>query len=473
MVLTWQAPTNFRFLHYYQILRSRPELGEAEPVAYVETRSTETTFIDEDVEPGVLYVYTVKAGSFFPGLASLPVEIRVPGSSAPAVPVIRVEDAEESTLAADTTDVADDYGLEDVSFSYQWLLDDVEVAGATGASYTVASADRLRAIAVRVSFSDDEDNEVTLDSAPFYLSRPNYLTATVSDGSVVLNWEAPTHFRYLYYYEILRSRPELGEEEPVSYVETRSTETTFVDEDVDPGVLYVYTIKAGGFFPGAASLPVEVWVPGPQANVNRPATGAPVITGLVAAGETLAADTTGIDDANGLGDVSFSYQWLADGTEIEGATGDSYTLNEADLTTTVTVRVSFSDDAGHDETLTSGPPLTAGVHNLPASHDGSTAFTFELRFSEEPKTTFSYRTLLHHAFTVTGGKVITAKRMETPENGRNKNVRWAITIEPNTTDSVTVTLPATENCRDSGAVCTGDGRKLATLLELTFTYSDG
>ena len=66
-------------------------------------------------------------------------------------------------MAAVTTGIADHYELKDVSFSYQWLLDEVEVADATEASYTVASADRRRAIAVRVSFSDDEDNEVTLD----------------------------------------------------------------------------------------------------------------------------------------------------------------------------------------------------------------------------------------------------------------------------------------------------------------------
>ena len=45
--------------------------------------------------------------------------------------------------------------------------------------------------------------------------------------------------------------------------------------------------------------------------------------------------------------------------------------------------------------------LTASVSDEPSSHDGQTAFTFELRFSEEPK--LSYKTLRDHAFTVTGG----------------------------------------------------------------------
>ena len=57
----------------------------------------------------------------------------------------------------------------------------------------------------------------------------------------------------------------------------------------------------------------------------------------------------------------------------------------------IKVTVSFTDDAGNAETLTSvattavaGPPLTATVHGQPSSHDGSDAFTFELRFSETP-----------------------------------------------------------------------------------------
>ena len=39
------------------------------------------------------------------------------------------------------------------------------------------------------------------------------------------------------------------------------------------------------------------------------------------------------------------------------------------------------------------PPLTASAHDVPESHDGSAAFTFELRFSEPPKDGFSYTSL--------------------------------------------------------------------------------
>ena len=104
--------------------------------------------------------------------------------------------------------------------------------------------------------------------------------------------------------------------------------------------------------------------------------------------------------------------------------------------------------------------LTACARDVPASHDGSASFTFELRFSEE--FSISYRTLRDHAFTVTGGEVVRAKRLE-----RGKNVRWEITVRPDGNGAVTITLPVTTDCEDEGAICTGDARMLSNRVELT------
>ena len=62
-------------------------------------------------------------------------------------------------------------------------------------------------------------------------------------------------------------------------------------------------------------------------------------------------------------------------------------------------RVSFSDDAGNDESLTStstatvAAALTAVIRDAPEIHNGTGDFTFEMRFSEEPHSDFSYLTL--------------------------------------------------------------------------------
>ena len=85
------------------------------------------------------------------------------------------------------------------------------------------------------------------------------------------------------------------------------------------------------------------------------ATGPPTISGRAQVGETLTADTSGIADHNGLENATFGYQWLAEDTAMDGATGGSYTLADADKGKAIKVRVSFTDGGGNEETLTSAP----------------------------------------------------------------------------------------------------------------------
>ena len=165
------------------------------------------------------------------------------------------------TLTADTSDIADEDGLNHVAYSYQWLGDGADISGATGETYTLAADDKGQSIKVRVSFTDDEGFKEELTSGA---------TAAVA------------------------------------------------------------------------------------AKPNSPAAGAPTISGTAQVGETLTADTSDIVDDDGLGDASFSYQWLADGADIAGATGDTYTLAADDEGQSIKVRVSFTDDAKNQESLTSG-----------------------------------------------------------------------------------------------------------------------
>ena len=57
---------------------------------------------------------------------------------------------------------------------------------------------------------------------------------------------------------------------------------------------------------------------------------------------------------------------------------------------------------------------------------------------------------------MTGGDVVKATRQTA-----GSNEAWTITVEPDGDDAVTVTLPATTDCEDDGAICTGDGTMLA------------
>ena len=117
---------------------------------------------------------------------------------------------------------------------------------------------------------------------------------------------------------------------------------------------------------------------------NTAATGAPTITGTAQVGQTLTAvDHRYHADADGLTTPNYTYQWIrVDGTDepdIAVANSSTYTLIDTDLGTTLKVRVTFTDDLGHTETLTSAATVvavataptvsTVDVTSMPASGD--------------------------------------------------------------------------------------------------------
>ena len=160
------------------------------------------------------------------------------------------------------------------------------------------------------------------------------------------------------YVEILGGRTTSGSifirsVEPEASQVTISVDSTAFTDYLDVGPHIVNGIQTG---PGAPL------VMGEAEPVNTPATGTPTISGTAQVGETLTADTSGIADADGLTGATFSYQWLSSrDTEIPGATGDTYILVPADAGKTIKVRVSFTDDANNEETLTSAPTATVAA----------------------------------------------------------------------------------------------------------------
>ena len=102
-----------------------------------------------------------------------------------------------------------------------------------------------------------------------------------------------------------------------------------------------------------------------MANVNDVPSGNVVISGTVAEGSELSADTSGLSDEDGLG--SFTYQWLADGNSISGATASTFTPSQSEVGAEITVQVSYQDPFGADESVTSAATTAvANVNNPPA-----------------------------------------------------------------------------------------------------------
>lgn len=90
-----------------------------------------------------------------------------------------------------------------------------------------------------------------------------------------------------------------------------------------------------------------------MASGNAP-TGNVIIIGAAIVGQTLTTDTSTIADEDGL-PGSFNYQWLRDSVAIGSITDSTYTLGNGDIGTLISVRVSYIDGKGHDESLTSTP----------------------------------------------------------------------------------------------------------------------
>ena len=286
------------------------------------------------------------------------------------------------TLTAGVSDIDDVDGRDNATFSYQWACrHETDIQGATDSTYTLVAADEGKAIKVRVSFTDDAGNPESLTSVATetVAAKPNTpatgqptiggttqvgetLTADVSDIDDA-DGRDNAEFSYQWVREDGGTETDIEDATDSAYI------LVAADEGKAIKVRVSFTDDAGN--PESLTSVATETV---AAKPNTPATGQPTIGGTVQVGETLTADVSDIDDADGRDNAEFSYQWLADDAEIQGATDSTYTLVAADEGKTVKVRVTFTDDkdagwndAGNQESLTSD--ATEAVAPTPNSEE--------------------------------------------------------------------------------------------------------
>ncbi len=302
------------------------------------------------------------------------------------------------TLSADTTAIADADGLEEVVFQYQWLAEDAEIAGATGSTYSLTSGDVGKAIKVQVTFTDDDGNEETLTSAPAAVTT----AAGLQLQSAIVDGTTLT----------------------LTYSEVLDTDVTL------PKSAFALNVN------GSSRSLIGTGVG--QSDVLL------LLSSAVESGDTVTVDYTVPEGQDLIQDTH--------GRKAPSFSGQAVTNDTAPAT---------DDTAKTPEDTASTAPLTATIHDQPSSHNGEDAFTFELRFSEDPQPDFSYTTVRDHAFTVTGGSVTYVRRLEP-----GKNVRWEVTVTPGSSAAVAIALNATTDCAAQGAICTEEGGKLSGGLQL-------
>ena len=301
------------------------------------------------------------------------------------------------------------------------------------------------------------------------------VSAGTAPGSLLVSWnasEADTDYDLRFYAgDADPSDPAdwVEEGEPGGHTHT-GTATTATIERLSEGTAYRVQVRAAnGVGPGPWSDSGSATT---GSTIGTDAKGAPTISGLARAGETLTASTDDITDADGLSGAAFAFQWVSSAngtdTDIAGATSTSYVPGQSDVGAAVKVRASFTDDAGFAESLTSDAtaqvapaPLTALFHGLPAAHDGSGLFSFEIRFSRE------FQGLRLTAFeagalSVTGGRLVDVRRAVAGQNRR-----LTVRVRPASSGDVTVALAATTDCSAAGAICMDGGRKLESAVSAT------
>ena len=446
--------------------------------AVVDLAATDTTTDDEGAGDG-----SPNTGNTGDGSAN---------NAATGAPAIGGTSRVGETLTASTSGITDEDGLTNVSYSYRWIAGGSDIAGATGSTYTLTASEQGQTIQVRVTFTDDRDNEETLTSAATVAvaARPT-LRASLPDS----RFQSARHKGADDRPQVIAafSLPVASFEKTTPSVSLTGAAVSsvrrheedglqnawifFLDPDGKDDIVFRLATgqlcDSGGICTGdgttLSAAPEPRVLPGPEQQ-NNPSTGLPSISGTPQVDQTLTADTSEIDDQDGLTGVSYSYQWIAGGSDIDGATGASYTLTASEQGKTIQVRVTFADDRNNSESLTSVAtaavaakpvPLTATFSNVPTSHSGSGEFTFDLAFSEN--FSLSYRTLRDHAFTEDDhGPVTRAQRKV-----QGSSQTWTITVEPSGNGAITITLPATTDCTADGAICTSDGRKLSNSTSIT------
>ena len=185
-------------------------------------------------------------------------------------------------------------------------------------------------------------------------------------------------------------------------------------------------------------------------------------TALTAIGATV-TDAQPVDGSTALWDITITptgnatVQLLLSPTSDCEATGALCTDDGRMLSAGLGASVPFVAQTAQQGTVA---PLTVALEDLPESHDGSSAFTARLAFSDEVALDEAG---LRAALLVSNGSVTGVSSVSAD--------LWDITITPTGNANVQLLLSPTSDCATTGAICTDDGRMLSAGLGASVPYS--
>ncbi|MFF2494637.1 hypothetical protein ACFVSL_08175, partial [Agromyces sp. NPDC058064] len=198
-------------------------------------------------------------------------------------------------------------------FAYQWSTSSGDIAGATGKTLALTSAQQGRLVSVLVTATLPGYHPSTARSAGILVQADGYAAATptisgtAAVGSILTaktgTWTTGTAFTYQWYAS--------------GAAITGATAPTFTLTGAQAGktVTVLITGKVGGNTRAVKSS---------AATAKVATTATPTISGTAAVGSILTAKT-----GTWTTGTAFTYQWYASGTAITGATASTFTLTSA------------------------------------------------------------------------------------------------------------------------------------------------
>lgn len=296
-------------------------------------------------------------------------------------PTITGTIAEDQTITADTSAILDDDGLG--TFSHQWLRDGVDISNATGSTYKLGNADVGARISVEVRYTDGNGTEegplTSLQTGvisnvndapsgtPKITGTPTDDQTITADTSGISDDDGVGAFSYKW----LRDGVEIS----------NAIGSAYKLGDGDVGARFsvkVSYVDGNGTLEGPlTSLHTEV-----VSDANDAPSGGPEITGTATEKEILQVAQGTLEDADGLGALSYHWQRSSDGvsfTDVIGATKASYTLTAVDVGKQVRAVASYTDSGGASESAASNPSvIVVAADPAPVFTEGNDVVTLTI-----------------------------------------------------------------------------------------------
>ena len=245
------------------------------------------------------------------------------------------------------------------SYTYQWYRGLAEISGATSATYRPVVADIGSKLHV----------EVRPAGSPSAAPASSSDTAPVGSGTIT-NTKVPSVGGTARVGETLTASPGTWAPTPSSFTYAwlangqpiaGATSSTYkpVEADVAKVITVQVTAQLAGYTSASkqssGTSPVSLDGTDPTKLVNKTE---PTVTGIAQVGRTLAAE-----DGEWTNAPTFTYQWLADGTDIPGATSRTYLLTAGEEGKVVSVEVTARRDGFEPVTIESDStnPVAKGV----------------------------------------------------------------------------------------------------------------